>query len=169
VREESAWRFFGFKPSTEGLGGVTMATGQRESRTDAVPYGFVQRLAGVSFDDALERVTQALAGEGFGVLCRIDVRETLAKKLGVELRPYVILGACNPDLAKQAIEAEPHVGLLLPCNVVVQASPEGGEGGVVVSIADPGAMFTLVSNPAAAHVAAEADARLRRVMEQLAR
>ncbi|MCB9701265.1 MAG: DUF302 domain-containing protein [Myxococcales bacterium] len=131
---------------------------------DELRYGFQRRLADVNVDQAITRVTEALAREGFGVLTRIDVKETLAKKLGVEVPPYVILGACNPKLAHSAISAEPQIGLLLPCNVVVQADPEGGAR---VSIADPKAMFQVVDNPAVAPVADEADARLRRVIAAL--
>ena len=94
------------------------------------------------------------------------MRDTLKKKLDADFRRYVILGACNPVLARQALEAEPHIGLLLPCNVVVLE--EGPKGSVVVSIADPKVMFTLVDNPGVAQVAEEADLRLRRVMRALA-
>jgi uncharacterized protein (DUF302 family) len=127
-------------------------------------YGFERRIDGLTFDAALDRVTTALQSEGFGVLTRIDVHETLKKKLGVAFRRYAILGACRPELAHQALTAEPQIGLLLPCNVVVQEPPEGG---VLVSIADPKAMFSLVGNPAIEPVAADADARLRRVMASL--
>jgi len=129
-----------------------------------VRYGFQTRLANTSFDQAIERVTTALKSEGFGVLTEIDVQATLRKKLDVDFRRYVILGACNPELAHRALVAEPQIGLLLPCNVVVQEAPEGS---VVVSIADPRAMFAMVDNPAAAPVAAEADERLRRVIGAL--
>lgn len=131
----------------------------------ALQYGFERRLEGISFDQALERVTAALKKEGFGVLTEIDVRETLKKKLNVDFRRYVILGACNPALAHKALSTESHIGLLLPCNVVVQEASTGE--GVVVSIADPRAMFTLVENPAVKPVAEEADERLRRVMASL--
>jgi uncharacterized protein (DUF302 family) len=130
-----------------------------------VRYGFERRLEQTSFEQALEQVTAALQKEGFGILTEIDVKATLKKKLGVDFRRYVILGACNPPLAHRALNAEPQIGLLLPCNVVVQ---EGSDGGVVVSIADPRAMFTLVENRAVEPVAEEADARLRRVMASLA-
>lgn len=130
-------------------------------------YGFERRLKGVSFDDAVLRVTDALAAEGFGVLTEIDVQKTLAKKLGAEFRRYVILGACNPPLAKRALEAEPHIGLLLPCNVVVQEAPEGGEGGVIVSMPDPKTMVTLVQNRDLEPVAHDAEARLRRALAAL--
>lgn len=127
-------------------------------------YGFERRLAGAGVDEAERRVTDALKAEGFGVLTRIDVKDTLEKKLGARLRPYVILGACNPPLAHRALEAEPPIGLLLPCNVVVREI-DGGE--VAISIADPKAMFQLVDNPSVAPIAAEVDARLRRVIAAL--
>lgn len=127
-------------------------------------YGFERTIKGRSFEDVVAGVTAALKNEGFGVLTEIDVRDTLKKKLNVDMRRYLILGACNPQLANQAIGAEPQIGLLLPCNVVVQ---ESAGADVTVSIADPAAMFSLVENPAVAPVAKEADARLRRVMAAL--
>ncbi|MBN1207988.1 MAG: DUF302 domain-containing protein [Myxococcaceae bacterium] len=127
-------------------------------------YGFEKRLAGTTFEQTVEKVTAALKSEGFGVLTEIDVKDTLKKKLGVDFRRYVILGACNPNLAHRALGAESQIGLLLPCNVVVQEAPEGG---VVVSIADPRVMFTLVENTALTPVADEADQRLRRVIASL--
>ena len=129
-----------------------------------VKYGYERRLEGISFEQALERTTAALKKEGFGILTEIDVKDTLKKKLDVDFRRYVILGACNPPLAHKALSSEAQIGLLLPCNVVVQ---EAAEGGVVVSIADPKVMFTLVENPAVTPVADEADERLRRVMASL--
>lgn len=131
----------------------------------ALTYGFEQTLERTSFDEAIVRVTAALQAEGFGVLTDIDVAATLRKKLGVSFRRYEILGACNPSLAHKALETEPQIGLLLPCNIVVQ---EGPSGSVIVSIADPKVMFSLVENPTLAPVAAEADERLRRVMKALA-
>ncbi len=127
-------------------------------------YGFEKRLDHTSFADAVSDVTAALAGEGFGVLTTIDLQATLKQKLDVDVGRYVILGACNPALAHRALMAEPHSGLLLPCNVVVQERARG-QPGVVVSIADPRAMFTMVDNPDVAPIAAEADERLRRVIE----
>jgi uncharacterized protein (DUF302 family) len=118
----------------------------------------------VGFDEAVEKVTATLNTEGFGVLTRIDVRDTLKKKLDVDFRRYVILGACNPALAHRALTKEPQIGLLLPCNVVVQESPAGG---VLVSIADPKAMFTIVENLEVRPIADEAYARLRRVLASL--
>ena len=129
----------------------------------SVSYGFVRHLPGVAFADAVTRTTEALKTEGFGVLSEIDVSATLKKKLDVDFRPYVILGACNPQLAHKALSAEPQVGLLLPCNVVVQAEGDGS----TVSIADPKAMFTMVSNPGMGDVAADAEGRLRRVIEKI--
>lgn len=123
-------------------------------------YGFVRHLPGVAFTDAVARTTEALKAEGFGILSEIDVAATLKKKLDVDFRPYLILGACNPVLAHKALGAEPQVGLLLPCNVVVQAEGDG----TTVSIADPKAMFTMVDNPGIAGVATEAEARLRRAI-----
>lgn len=99
------------------------------------------------------------------MLTEINVRETLKKKLDVDFREYVILDACNPVLAHQALTADPQIGLLLPCNVVVQEAPEDG---VIVTIADPRAMFSLVNNPDLEPVVVEAERRLRRVIESLA-
>jgi len=130
---------------------------------EIIAYGFDRRLEHVSVAQALKRVTTALKAEGFGILTQIDVRDTLKKKLDVEFRPYLILGACNPSLAHRALTIDPQVGLLLPCNVVVQ---EAGED-VIVSIADPRAMFTASGNPALAPIVTEADQRLRRVMTTL--
>jgi len=127
-------------------------------------YGFERRLAATTFDEAVEAVTAALKNEGFGVLTEIDVKATLRKKLDVDFRRYMILGACNPDLAHRALAAESPIGLLLPCNVVVQEAPEGG---VIVSIVDSRAMFAMVDNPAVAPVAEEADERLHRVLDAL--
>ena len=126
-------------------------------------YGFGRHIPG-TLEAAIEKVTGALKAEGFGVLTSIDVRETLKKKLDVDFRGYVILGACNPPLAHQALTAEPQIGLLLPCNVVVQDAP--GQG-VIVTIADPRAMFSLVDNPAVAAVADDVERRLRRVIEAI--
>lgn len=136
-----------------------------QNTTVGCRYGFERRLERATFDEALEKVTAALKREGFGILTQIDVQDTLKKKLDVDFRRYIILGACNPPLAHKALSAEPQIGLLLPCNVVVQEAPEGG---VVVSIADPRAMFTLVENPALTPVVEEADQRLRRVIASLA-
>lgn len=129
----------------------------------SLPYGYETTLVNVPFADAVPKVTEALKAEGFGVLAEIDVAGTLKKKLDVDVRPYLILGACNPVLANQALQAEPHIGLLLPCNVLVQGAPNG----TTVSIMDPKAMMTVTGNPALDGVAAEADARLKRVIAAL--
>jgi uncharacterized protein (DUF302 family) len=117
------------------------------------------------FDMAVARVRQELAVEGFGVLTEIDVAETLRSKLQVQFRPYVILGACNPPLALQALSAERDIGLLLPCNVIVYAADE--EGRSVVAVMDPRAALALADNPQVADVAAEVEDRLRRVLERV--
>ena len=127
-------------------------------------YGYETTLPDTNYDEAVRRVTDELKKEGFGILTEIDVRATLKKKLDVDFRRYMILGACNPSLAYQALGVEPQIGLLLPCNVVVQEAPTGG---ATVSIADPRAMFALVENSAVAPAAAEADAKLRRVINAL--
>ena len=127
-------------------------------------YGYVKNLD-LDFEAAEKRVREALAAEGFGVLSEIDVEQAFKKKLDLDYRPYKILGACNPKLARQAVDGEPHIGLLLPCNVLIQANPEGN--GTVVSIADPRMMFRIVDNSAVQPVADEAAERLRRVMDAI--
>ncbi|HMN28175.1 MAG TPA: DUF302 domain-containing protein [Caldilineaceae bacterium] len=126
-------------------------------------YGFGCRLP-LDLAAAKAAVTTALKQEGFGVLTEIDVQATLKAKLGVDYRPYVILGACNPQLAYQALQAEPELGLLLPCNVILY---DNGDQTSTVSIVDPVQMLGVVHNPALEPVAAEANIRLRRVVEQL--
>lgn len=126
-------------------------------------YGFDVLLANTSFDDAVAKVTDALKAEGFGVLTRIDVKETLKKKIDVDFQRYEILGACNPKLAHRALSTDSSIGLLLPCNVTV----EQVDGGVRVSIVDPKAMFQVVKGGALKDVAEEAESRLRRVASAL--
>ena len=128
-----------------------------------VKFGFGKEVA-MSFPDAVTRVTEALQGEGFGVLTEIDVAATLKKKLGHDMPPYRILGACNPPLAHRAIEAEPSIGLLLPCNVVVRQQPQGA---VRVEFMDPASVLDLVGKPEVNAVAAEVRQRLERVMAAL--
>ena len=128
-----------------------------------VSYGYTRTLPGVGYDEAVTRITDALKKEGFGVLTSIDVKETLKQKLGVEFQRYVILGACNPQLAHRALSLEPGVGLLLPCNVVVTESPEGA----VVQVVKPEAMLGVIQKKEIKPIADEADARLRRALDHL--
>jgi uncharacterized protein (DUF302 family) len=114
------------------------------------------------FDEAVGRVREELAGEGFGVLCEIDVQATLRERLGVEREPYVILGACNPPLAHRALDAEPDLGTLLPCNVAVYRA----DGETHISAIDAERMLSLVENEELAPVAAEVRARLAKVVER---
>ena len=126
-------------------------------------YGYTAHLPAVSFEDARSRITDALKQQGFGILTEIDVTATLKAKLNLEFRRYVILGACNPQLAHRALEAELGIGLLLPCNVCVWED----DGGSVVSIARPDAMFDIVKNGALQAVAQEAGQRLRLALAQV--
>jgi uncharacterized protein (DUF302 family) len=126
-------------------------------------YGFnIQLKAG--FADAVQRVTEALKTEGFGVLTDIDVQATMKAKLGIDGKPYRILGACNPPLAHKAISADPDIGLLLPCNVVVR---EDAEGKIIVGFMDPIAVLKLTDNPGITEIAKDVRARLERVRDQL--
>ena len=121
----------------------------------------------VPYEEAVERVVSALKSEGFGVLTRIDVRATLKEKLGEDFRPYVILGACNPPLAHRALSQDAVVGLMLPCNVTVEADPGGGS---IARIANPEMMMTVGSlqqNQTLLEVAQQARLKLERVAEAL--
>ena len=126
-------------------------------------FGF-GKIVDLGFEEAVDTVTEELGKEGFGVLTEIDVQATLKKKLGEDMRPYKILGACNPPLAHQAVSAVPEIGLLLPCNVLVR---ENEEGKVRVSFMDPGAVLGLVDNPDVEPLAAEVKTRLERVLDAL--
>jgi uncharacterized protein (DUF302 family) len=130
-----------------------LTTGYTLSRTTSKPFGA-----------AVERVRAELAIAGFGVLCEIDVQQTLREKLGVEQEPYLILGACNPPLAHRALTAEPELGVLLPCNVVIYQQ----SGETQIAAVDPERMLSIVENDELATVAAEVRARLADVVERAA-
>ncbi len=116
------------------------------------------------YQSAIERVTEELNKEGFGVLTEIDVQATLKKKLDVDFRPYVILGACNPQFAYKALQAEKTIGLLLPCNVIVQ---DAGNNRSEVAAIDPAASMQLVGNPALTEVASEVRLKLKKIIDSL--
>ena len=126
-------------------------------------YGFSTTFKG-SFDDAITRVTEELQKEGFGVLTEINVKAVMKKKLDIDKRPYTILGACNPVLANKAITAEPDIGLLLPCNVLVR---EEEDGAVTVSFMDPAAVLNLVEQEGVHELASEVKGKLERVRDAL--
>jgi len=126
-------------------------------------YGFSTNVS-YGFDQAIEKVTEALKTEGFGVLTEIDVKATLKNKIDVDRRPYTILGACNPSLANQAINAEPDIGLLLPCNVLVR---EEDDDSVTVAFMDPLAVMGLVEQEGVKELASDVKERLLRVQALL--
>lgn len=126
-------------------------------------YHFTKTVA-MPFEDAIEHVTKALAGKGFGVLTTIDVRATMKKKLGVDFKPYTILGACNPHYAYKALQAEDKIGTMLPCNVIVT---ETAPGQVEVSAVDPVASMAAISNPSLGEVANTVRSLLKDVVEGL--
>ncbi len=126
-------------------------------------YGFSIQVTG-GFQEAIERVTEALKGQGFGVISDIDVQATMKQKLGIDEKPYRILGACNPNLAHQALKADPDIGLLLPCNVVVR---EGADGRIIISFMDPEAVLGLVQKSEIEHLGMEVRQRLEKVRDSL--
>ena len=134
--------------------------------TQRTDYG-VGTVVQLEYATAVERVKQALADEGFGILCEIDVAATMRKKLGVDFRPYVILGACNPPLAHRALVEEPDIGLLLPCNVVVYAGDEPGSS--VISALDAVAALGLTGKSDLRPVADEVKAKLTRALAAVER
>ena len=126
-------------------------------------YAYTRRLDGLTFAEAVDKTRQALATEGFGVITEIDIQATLKKKLGVDRPPYLILGACNPPFAYKALQAEEHVGLLLPCNVIVYEKA----GTTVVAAFDPMVMTAVMDNPGMHPIAKEVKERLDRVIAAL--
>ena len=136
---------------------------EEENRMDRGPYYFTTTVAG-AMEEVSDRVREALTEEGFGVLTQIDVRTTLRKKLDVEFRPYLILGACNPSLAYRTLQAEEHIGIMLPCNVVIQ---EKESGRITVSAMDPARAMSVVKNRDIEPVAEEVSRKLIRVLESL--
>jgi uncharacterized protein (DUF302 family) len=126
-------------------------------------YGFTTNLKG-RFEDAVVRVTDALKAQGFGVLTDIDIKATLKAKLDVDRLPYIILGACNPKLAHRALDADPDIGLLLPCNIVVR---QEGDDSITVAFMDPAAVLALVNKPQIGDLAAEVRDKLELVREAI--
>ncbi|MCX7612018.1 MAG: DUF302 domain-containing protein [Ignavibacterium sp.] len=125
-------------------------------------YGF-SKTTDYNFEEAIEKVTEELKKEGFGVLTTIDVKETLKKKLDVDFKKYIILGACNPPFAYKALQSEEELGLLLPCNVIVFEK----EDKTVVSIFDPMVMTEIIKNPAIEEIANEVKTKLQKVLESI--
>lgn len=134
--------------------------------TDRSRYGFGTTVA-LDFERAIENTKQALAAEGFGILCEIDVAGTMKKKLDIDFRPYVILGACNPPLAHKALTAERDIGLLLPCNIIVYADDTPGQ--TVIAAMDPVEALGLTGNAALRPVAEEVKSRLIRALDAVER
>ncbi|MBZ0216369.1 MAG: DUF302 domain-containing protein [Fimbriimonadaceae bacterium] len=128
-------------------------------------YYFSTTLSGKSFEDVIALVTDSLKEEGFGILTEIDVRATMKKKLDKDFHDYRILGACNPTLAHQALLAEDKIGTMLPCNVIVQATEDGG--GIEVAAVDPAASMQAVDNPELARIAETVRDKLKHVIETL--
>lgn len=129
---------------------------------DACEYGRCIAVD-MSVEQAIEAAKGALKEEGFGVLCEIDVQKTLQEKIGAQVEPYVILGACNPNFAHQSLQQEPNLGLLLPCNVIVRQA----EGATIVAAIDAQKLLSVVGNPALQAVAHEVNQRMDRVIDKL--
>jgi len=145
-----------------GAGLVTIFGANRRGET-LVSY-YIETTIDADLDEAVERVTAALKEEGFGIMTDIDVQATLKNKLDVDFRPYRILGACNPRYAHTALQAEPMIGTMLPCNVIVQQT----EGGTRIAAIDPIASMQAVDNPALGQIAGEVRARLADAIARLA-
>lgn len=126
-------------------------------------YTFTRMLSDTPMDEALERTRDALADQGFGVLTEIDVKKTMKAKIGVDVDDYIILGACNPHMAHKAMNLEPRIGAMLPCNVIVRATEEGVE----VSAVDPVASMAAIDNPQLGDVANEVRGMLQTVVDKL--
>ena len=133
------------------------------SVSTAIDYGYVRPVA-LAFEEAVQKLEGALKNEGFGVLCQIDIQAKLKEKLGVDFPRYVILGACNPPLAHQALQHEINLGLLLPCNAAVYEQ----DGRVYAGVVDAGKMLSVVGNPAMQPMAAKVTASLRRAVDSIA-
>ncbi len=146
--------------------GIEKRNGSKEERGrisgETMSYGFSKPVS-LSYDTAVERVTEELKKEGFGVLTTIDVKDTLKKKLDVEFNRYIILGACNPPFAYKALQAEEQIGLLLPCNIIVYEK----EGRTIVGAFDPMSMTKMVDNEALKSIAEDVSVRLQRVLNSL--
>ncbi|MCC3305091.1 DUF302 domain-containing protein [Sneathiella sp. HT1-7] len=127
-------------------------------------YYFAKTVSGKNFDDVIVQVTDALKDAGFGILTEVDVRATMKKKIGEDFRDYCILGACNPQLAHQALLAEDKIGTMLPCNVIVQATENGD---IEVAAVDPAASMQAVDNPELAHIAETVGDKLKQVIDRL--
>ncbi len=127
-------------------------------------YGYTKKLDGVSFEEAVKRISDAMQTQHFGVISEIDVTNTLKTKLEIEFKKYKILGACQPKLAHTALSADPFVGLILPCNVIVF---EEDDGSVVVSMANPKAMFQVIQNEAMQELVEEVDKKIQKVIKVL--
>lgn len=125
---------------------------------------YFTKILDVSFDEAIVKTTAALKNRGFGVLTTIDVKDTLKKKIGADFRPYTILGACNPGFAHKALQAEPMIGTMLPCNVIVQRHDNGK---VQVSAVDPVASMAAIKNPSLEAIATEVRGQLKDMIDTL--
>ena len=145
-----------------GIPGLSFAQANKED-SNKLDYGF-SKIVNLSYEQALEKVTQELKKEGFGIITEIDVKATMKKKLDVDYRPYKILGACNPKFAHQALMAEEQIGLMLPCNVIVY---ENESGKTVVSAINPAAAMGAIENPELKKVAKTVQDKLKKVIKNI--